>query len=151
MQQRRRGDTTWRVADKILLKSVGERLHEHVRKSDMTLKALADALGLRNHTQLSNYLSGARIMPLDIFINMCAILGVDPSGVLAYSDEDYVALMKDVERVRLEAAKLYEEAAREADPAKRLELVSEAVRRDRRASLFERRLKLFSAAKQKRE
>lgn len=65
----------------ILLKDIQKRLREEIRASSLSLKEIAQKLGI-NPSTVSKYLRQDKFPAIDTFANLCEILDVSADDIL---------------------------------------------------------------------
>ncbi len=65
----------------ITLNQIQSRLAEVIKHSDMTQKAIADAIGVSQQV-ISSYVKGKKMPALDTLANLCILLDVDTNYIL---------------------------------------------------------------------
>lgn len=66
-------------------KEIRKRLAEEIKASGMTIKDIAEKLGI-SHTNISQYRTKDKLPTLENFAKLCKIIGADANYILGITD-----------------------------------------------------------------
>lgn len=73
------------------IKAINRQLKVEIATRDDNLKAVASRAGL-SYGVVRRYVAGEREMPIKVFLELCAAIGVNADDVLTRAEELYAAL-----------------------------------------------------------